>query len=138
MDKSKKRWLIVLGIVLLIGLIVIVLTLGWFARRGKAFESRPLVLIISPDNYDNYQTGEGILIQATAREENGLSRMEVWINDSLVEAVDAEVEETTNLELLSYWVPTSDGKQKIIVRATSSDGVDGQGMVVIYTLSLRR
>jgi len=135
MDKSKKRWLIVLGIVLLIGLIVIVLTLGWFARRGKAFESRPLVLIISPDNYDQYQTGEGILIQATAREENGLSRMEVWINDSLVEAIDAEVEETTNLELLSYWVPTSAGKQKIIVRATSSDGVDGQGMVEIYTLA---
>jgi len=133
MDKSKKRWLIVLGIVLLIGLIILALVLGWFSRRGKAFDSRPLVLIISPKNQSNHLTGEGILIQATAREENGLSRMEVWINDSLVETVEAEVEETTNLELLSYWVPTSAGKQKIIVRATSSDGVDGQGMVVIYT-----
>lgn len=133
MDKSKKRWLIVLGVVLLIGLIILALVLGWFSRRGKAFDSRPLVLIISPKNQDNHQAGEGILIQATAREENGLSRMEVWINDSLVETVEAEVEETTNLELLSYWVPISAGKQKIIVRATSSDGVDGQGMVEIYT-----
>jgi len=133
MDKSKKRWLIVLGVVFLIGLILIVLALGWFARRGKAFDSRPLVLIISPDNYNQYQTGEGVLIQATAREYNGLSRMEIWVNDSLVDAVDAEVEGTTNLELLSYWVPTSDGRQQIIVRATSSDGVDGQGMVEIYT-----
>jgi len=133
MDKSIKRWLIVLGVVFLIGLILIVLAFGWFARRGKAFDSRPLVLIISPDNYNQYQTGEGVLIQATAREYNGLSRMEIWVNDSLVDAVDVEVEGTTNLELLSYWVPTSDGRQQIIVRATSSDGVDGQGMVEIYT-----
>ena len=133
MNKSKKRWLTVLGIVLLIGLIIIALVLGWFSRRGKAFDSRPLVLIISPRNYDQHETGEGILVQATAREENGLSRMEVWVNDVLVEAIDAELDGATNMELLSYWVPTSAGKQKIIVRATSSDGVDGQGMVEVYT-----
>ena len=47
MDKSKKRWLIILG-VLLIGLIILALFLGWFSRRGKAFDSRPLVLIHDP------------------------------------------------------------------------------------------
>ena len=133
MEKSKKRWLIVLGIVLLIGLIIIALGFGWFSRRGKAFDSRPLVLIISPENSDLFQAGDGIIVHATARENNGLARMELWVNDSLIDAVDAESQETTNLVLLSSWVPTFKGKHQIIVRATSSDGIDGQAMILVFT-----
>ena len=47
MDKSKKRLLVTLGVVLVIGLILVGLFLGQFYRRGKeALDSRPLVLIL--------------------------------------------------------------------------------------------
>ena len=133
MDKNKKRWMIVLGVVFIIGLILIALVLGWFSRRGKAFDSRPRVLIVSPENNDKYQAGDGILVHATARENNGLARIELWVNDSLIDALDAEVS-TTNLSLLSTWVPTYEGRHQIIVRATSSDGIDGQSMIQIFTV----
>ncbi len=134
MDKSKKRLLIVLGIVLLIGLIILALFLGWSYKRGKAFNSRPLVLIVSPENNAKYQEGDGILVHATARENNGLARIELWINDNLVDALDAEDLETNNLVLLSSWVPTYEGRHQIIVRATSNDGIDGQSLIQIYAV----
>jgi len=135
MDKSKKRWLIVLGVVLLIGLILIALVLGWFSRRGKAFDSRPLVLIHEP-GYDDYlQVGGGVIIHATATEDNGLARIELWVNDVLVDARDAEDPKLKDMVLFSAWVPTYEGEQQIIVRAISSDDVPGQSSIRINVVA---
>jgi LysM repeat protein len=132
MDKSKKRWLIILGVGLLIGLILIGVFLGMLSRRGKALNSRPLVLIIDPDYGDEIQVGDGVIVHATAREDVGLARIELWINDELIDSRDADVKEgpaPTNLTLVSTWLPTFEGEQQIIVRAISVDGVAGQSMV---------
>jgi hypothetical protein len=137
MDKSKKRWLIILGVVLLIGVILLTLVLGWFSRRGKAFNSRPLVLIHDPILNDQFQVGDGVLVHATAREDNGLSRIELWVNDVLVDAVDTEEQESTNLVLLSTWIPTFEGEQQIIVRAISTDGIPGQSSIQINVIAAR-
>jgi len=134
MNKSKKRWLIVLGVVFLIGLILIVLTLGWFAIRGKAFDSRPLVLIHEPTFDDQVQVGDGVIIHATAREENGLSRIELWVNDELLDFLDAEESDTLNLMLLSSFTPTYEGEHQIIVRAFSADDISGQSAIHIYAI----
>jgi len=134
MDISKKRWLIVLGIVLLIGLIIIALVLGWFSRRGKAFDSRPLVLIHDPGYDDFFQIGDGVLVHATAREDNGLKRIELWANDKLIDAVDAE-EPTTNLVLYSTWIPTYEGEHQIIARAFSTDDISGQSTIIINVVA---
>ncbi len=136
MDKSKKRWLIVLGIVLLIGLIILALFLGWFSRRGRAFDSRPLVLIQEPGYDDNFQVGDGVIIHATATEDNGLTRIELWINDVLIDALDAEEPAPTNLALLSSWIPTYEGETQIIVRAISNDDIPGQSSIRINVVSM--
>ena len=134
MDKSIKRWLIVLGVVLLIGLIIIALVLGWFSRRGKAFDSRPLVLIHEPNFDGQFRVGDGVIVHATAREDNGLSRIELWINDEQVDLYEAEDQATTNLVLFSTWIPTYEGEHQIIVRATSTDGISGQSSIHINAI----
>ena len=134
MDKNKKRWLIVLGVVLLIGLILIALVLGWFSRRGKAFDSRPLVLIHDPGYDDTFQVGDGVLVHATAKEDKGLSRIELWINGDLVDAQDAE-DPTTQLALFSSWIPTFEGEHQVIVRAISVDDIPGQSSIQISVVA---
>ncbi len=134
MDKSKKRLLIILGIVLLIGLIILSLILGWFSRRGKAFDSRPLVLILDPVYDDYFQVGEGVLVHATAQEENGLARIELWADDIMIDALDAE-EPTTNLVLYSSWIPYFEGEHQIIARAISTDDISGQSTIIINAVA---
>ncbi len=135
MDKSKKRWLIVLGIVLLIGLIILALVLGWLSKRGKAFDSRPLVLIHDPIFNSQFQVGEGVIVHATAREDNGLSKIELWVNDVLIDNLDTEEQISTNLVLFSTWIPTYEGEQQIIVRAISTDGIPGQSSIQINVIA---
>ena len=134
MDKSKIRWLIIIGSVLLIGLILIGLFLGQVYRRGKALNSRPLVLILDPDYGDQIQVGDGVIVHATAREDEGLSWIELWVNDVLIDSNQAEESDVTNLTLVSAWTPTFEGEQQIIVRAISADGIPGQAMVQINVI----
>ena len=133
MEANKKRWLIVLGGVFLIGLIMIVLVLGWFARRGEAFESRPLVLIHEPATGDQSQVGSSFVVHATAREEQGLSRIELWVNDQLIESQESAEEDIspTNMTLLSGYTPTYEGEHLIVVRAISSQGISGQSSIAV-------
>ena len=134
MDKNKKRLLVIMGVVLLIGLILLGIFLGQLSRRGKALNSRPLVLILDPGYGDQVQVGEGVIVHATAREDVGLSRIELWVNDQLIASQDADNTEKsapTNLALVSTWLPTFEGEQQIIVRAISTDGIPGQSMVQV-------
>ncbi|RLD00265.1 MAG: hypothetical protein DRI65_16560, partial [Chloroflexota bacterium] len=134
MDKRKKRWLIILGIVLLLGLTLIGLFLGQVYRRGKALNSRPLVLILDPVYGEQFKVGDGIIVHATAREEEGLSRIELWANGVLVDSRDAVEFTPTNLTLVSTWTPTFDGEQQIVVRAISIDDIAGQSMVQVVVV----
>lgn len=132
MDKNKKHTLVILGAVLLIGLVFLGLFLGQVYKRGKALNSRPLVLIIDPGYGDQVEVGDGVIVHATAREDVGLTRIELWINDELVDSRDADVTDgpaPTNLTLVSTWLPTFEGEQQIIVRAISVHDVAGQSMV---------
>jgi len=133
-DKNKKRLIIVLGAGFLIGLCLLTLLLGWFYRRGRAFDSRPLVLIHEPGFDEQFQVGDGVIIHATARENNGLSRIELWINDEQVDLYEAEDQATTNLVLFSTWIPTYEGEHQIIVRAISTDGISGQSSILINAI----
>ncbi|MEJ2411590.1 MAG: LysM domain-containing protein, partial [Anaerolineales bacterium] len=131
MDKSKRRWLMIGGAILLILLILAGLFLGQFISRKKVFDARPLVLIHSPRTFDDFKVGDGVLVHATAREDHGLTRMELWVNDRLVDALDAEEPWPTNMTLVSSWVPTYPGNQVIVVKAVSAPGIDGKSTIQI-------
>ena len=132
MKKSTKRLFFGLGIVFLIGLILLVLTFSWLNRRGQAFNARPLVLIHAPLNNKRLEVGDLVTVHATAREEEGLERMELWVDNQLVESVDAEGQTPTTMVLSSQWLPKTTGHHLIIVRARSSAQITGQSSIRVF------
>jgi LysM repeat protein len=133
MNKSNYlRWGLILGLVGLIIACVLVLGLAYSSGRARAFNSRPLVLIHSPVNHGQVTAGQGIIVHATARSDNGLTHMELWAGDALV-TVEAAPNGSApaNLTLSATWVPQFPGSQALIVRAYSADGTDGQTMVMV-------
>ncbi len=131
MDLKKRRWWFVMGAALLIVLVVGGIILGSILMNKRAFDTRPLVLIHQPLMNDSYQVGDGILIQVTAREDHGLARMEIWANDQLVKVVEGEKPWPTNMAIAASWVPTHEGVQQIVVRATSGNGSAGQSTIQV-------
>lgn len=132
--KSRNRW-IILGAALLIILILGGIWLGGYLKNRQAFNSRPIVLIHRPLLTHSYQVGDGVLIHASAREDQGLSRLEIWANGKLVKAVDAEKPWPTNLAISGTWVPSYEGRGQIVVRAISGKGAEGQATVEVAVVS---
>ncbi len=129
MKTSTKRTIFGLGLLFLIGLILLVLLLGWFNRRGQAFNARPLVLVHAPMNNKRLQVGDRVTIHATTREQEGLERIELWVDGKLMDVVDAEDPAPKSMVFSSQWVPTSTGTHLLIIRAFSSKNVPGQSSI---------
>jgi len=123
---SCLRWGLGIGILAIMLLCIAGVALIYFQRRSVSFNSRPLVLIHAPINHDNVMVGEGIPVHATAREDNGLRRMELWVDDELIAVREAPAGSTINLTLSQSWNPDLPGTHVIVVRAVSSVGVAGQ------------
>jgi len=131
MKKATPRFVIAYGALIIIGICVVAALLLYFPQRVKAVYSRPLVLIHNPINNDQVEVGEGISVHATARNYKGITRMELWIDDVLVHAKEAPEEGINPQILLSNWQPTTTGKHRLIVRAFSTDKIDGQSSITI-------
>jgi hypothetical protein len=103
----------------------------YFQRRSAAFNSRPLVLIHTPINHDRLAVGQIIPVHATAREQSGLGRIELWIDDELITARDAPEGGATSLTLTSAWKPGLAGTHLVVVRAFTLRGIPGQSSVML-------
>lgn len=131
MKKTTKRNWIGRGILLIAGLILVALILVWYRQRDLAFNSRPLVLIQAPRNNKIIEVGEMISVHATAREDQGLKRVELWADGQLVDVLDAGETTPGQMTLSSHWTPTSIGHHLLIVRAFSADDIPGQSSIRI-------
>ena len=129
MNKTSKRKWIGLGILIAVVLLLVVVLLGWYRQRQLAFNARPLVLIQAPTNNKIIEVGEMVSVQATAREDQGLQRVELWADGQLVDALDAGETTPGQMTLVSHWTPTSTGPHVLIVRALSSDDIPGQSSI---------
>ena len=133
MNKANcSRWGLGLALIGLVFACVLALGLAYSSGRARAFNSRPLVLIHNPVHHDRVSVGEGLIVHATARSDNGLTHMELWAGETLV-AVQAAPEGSTpaNLTISSIWIPQVTGSQALMARAYSKDGTDGQTMVML-------
>jgi len=112
--------------------ITLPIALFYYFANNRALKSTPLVLIHSPLNREPFQVGEIIDIHATARGANGLSSVELWVNDTFVDVHNTPEDVSPNaLVFSSSWSATSAGNNVIIVRAVASDGTRGQASIAI-------
>jgi hypothetical protein len=129
--RSCLRWGVGAGILAALLLCVVIVAAFYFQRRSVAFNSRPLVLIHAPINHDRVAVGEGIPVHATAREDSGLRRIELWVDDELVAARDAPEGGATTLTLSHGWYARLEGTHLVVVRALSRRGASGQASVTV-------
>jgi len=138
MERSRHLKIGILILLLLILIAVILAAvLGYFlytTRRAQVFNGRPLVLIHNPLNREQILLGDRVFIHATGRAENGIRRIELWVDNSLEAAQDSPAgEPATSMVFSSSWSPTTLGRHILVVRAYSGGNLEGQATI---TLSL--
>ncbi len=125
----------VVGVLILASLCLLAAGLYSFPGRARALNSRPLVLIHSPLNRDEFKTGAMVNVHATARSQSGIVRMELWANDTLVAEKSVQNGAQTKLLTLSAnWTPLNPGSHTLVVRAISANGVNGQSSIALTTV----
>lgn len=129
--KTHKRWLLPLIIIVILALVVMgaVLLGGRYAH--SIADSRPLVIIHSPANRNLLETGEFTSLHATARSDQGIARMEFWVDDTLIEIKDAADPAGTQMTLVTNWQPDTPGSHALLVRAVSGNKVNGQSSIAV-------
>jgi hypothetical protein len=130
---SRRSLVIAFLLIVLLLLLVLIGLIIYNHLHEKAINDRPLVLIQAPEKSDYIQSGIDVIVHATARSENGIARIELWVNDALVAAEDTAEEELLSLAVLnSNWLPIAPGPQTLVVRAVSNSGVSGQATRIVH------
>jgi LysM repeat protein len=133
--KKRSRWIWLLGVLVLIFVLFALVSISYLQARSRAFSSRPLVLITSPAPNGQVHTGDGVIVHASARHDRGLRRLELWVNNVLVEAREVpQGTAPTTLVLSTDWVMTDVGLNTITARAFAANGVAGQSSVMLEVL----
>lgn len=133
-NKGCARWTVLLGMLALLLICIAAAGLVYFQARASAVNSRPLVLIHAPVNHDQVHVGDGVLVHATARADNGLRRIELWADGVFVDARDV-ADAPSTLVFSGSWIPRAAGNHVLIVRAVAADGTAGQAAVTVEALA---
>ena len=128
---KKKRLLWLIPVVLLLA-VLIWAGVFYFILRNRSLASRPLVLIQSPLNGEYVDVGEGVAVQAVARVDEGVHRMQIWVDDELVAEKNVAGEDINSpMVIITRWVPAASGRHVVSVRAFSGKGMSGHATVFV-------
>ena len=96
----------------------------------------PVVTLNEPAAGSRVGSGATLLVFATARDAQKVTRLDLWINDTLVtQQASPAPEGVTPLSLVYQWTPTEAGVHYVLVRAYDSTGVTGESPLVAVTVS---
>jgi hypothetical protein len=117
--------------VLILGLIMLALVgvAAWLLLRPGVKQAGDLrVSIDAPPNGTQVAEGNTLTIVATATDPEGLSRLEIWIDDALAQVTPAE---TSSLAVTYPWTAHTPGSHLIIARAYNTDGQSSDDLATI-------
>jgi len=121
-QKSKLPIGCCLGALGLSVFLVVAVLVGYYFLVPR-FIARPLVLINSPHNGNQLETGQSVTVQAVARDDIRVTRVELWVDGQLQQIETSSLEGGTSpFPLLTDWLPTSIGIHTLTVRAFNTQG----------------
>jgi hypothetical protein len=134
----RKRILPLLGILGGLCAVLAVLALaGYVFLTPAEAASRPLVLIHAPEHGDQLEIGQPTTIHATARAENMITRVELWVDGELTQVETSSIPGGISpFPLLADWEPTSAGIHTLIVRAFDSQGGRAHSSIEVEAVEL--
>ncbi len=123
-NQNKKQFpeliLIISGALILFTLAIL---LGYYLLVPREMLPRPLVFIHSPDHGSAVSLNKQVVIHATSRDENHITRMEFWVDGVLHDVERSEIESgITPFPMLVSWQPDAAGEHTITFRAFNSRG----------------
>ena len=111
------------------------------AMAGYAFlspadaASNPLVLINSPLNRDQIESGQRVIVQAVARDDSGVTRVELWVNGQLYDTESSSLPGGISpFPLIATWQPQTAGSYTLIVRAFNNAGNRTQASIDVNVI----
>ena len=117
--------------VLIVGLIALALAgvVAWLLLWPGVEQARGLqVNIESPADGTQVTEGNTLTIIATATDQEGLSRLEIWIDDALAQVTPAE---TSSLAVNHLWTAHTPGSHLIIARAYNAEGQSSDALATV-------
>jgi hypothetical protein len=111
---------------------------GWaYFFRVPAVEARPVVLIGSPGYGEQVEVGQGVMVQAVARDETGVVRVELWADGELEESQGSSWPGgVTPFPFTTNWQPLSPGIHTLVVRAFNDQGARAHALVNVEAVAL--
>ncbi|MBI1879422.1 MAG: FHA domain-containing protein [Chloroflexi bacterium] len=111
-------WLVIIGL----GLAALVAILGlgafWYFSQTPSVAQAPVVTIINPANGAQVELNVPLIVQATASDSRGVTRMELWADGTLVtQQASPSSQGASPLLLNMTWTPTVPGSHFLEVRA---------------------
>jgi hypothetical protein len=111
--------------------LLLLLMIGLACRVGQP--SKPTVSILAPANDETLTIGQDIIVQSVSVSKVGLKRVELWVNDQLVDTQIAD--STTAYTALQPWRPDRKGIYLLKIRAfDQADVVSDPAAVSVVVL----
>ena len=128
--KPPLALLILGGLLLIAAVLALIIYFTLFPRVRDS--QRPLILIHSPENGAELLVGDTVLIHATARDAEGITRVEFWVDDQLEGVEVSSLEEGLNpFPMLVSWEPDREGEFTLTFRAFNSRGARSQSFITV-------
>ena len=129
------------AVVIVVVLLVIACSLA-AAIGGLAYlfhvptaEARPMVLISAPAHGQQAEVGEAISVQAVARDETKVTRVELWVDGVLETSQESILPGGISpFPILATWQPLTSGTHTLIVRAFNSQNAHAHSSVTVDAL----
>ena len=128
-----KRGCLIFVLVLFLIVCLALALAGWFWFTTQP--TKPMIQISSPRDGERIQWGQTTHIQAMARDNQKIRRVELWIDGALHDAQNSTVPGGVSpFPVTLNWQPTTPGAHTIIVRAFNPRGGHAQGIVTIEAI----
>lgn len=108
-----------------------------YVYYGTAVEARPMVFINSPSHGQQVEVGDVISVQAVARDETKVTRVELWVDGVLLTSQESSLPRGVSpFPLLATWQPLAPGNHVLIVRAFNVQNAHASSAVTVAALGL--
>ena len=130
-SNKKSKLPLILGCSALLAILVVVVLLGGYFYTTTSASGQSVISIRSPQNGDILVTGDPVQISALARDDDKVTRIELWVDSVLVDVQESNVPGGINpFPLLTTWYPT-EGSHTLIVRAFDGRNDDFQATIYV-------
>jgi len=95
-------------------------TLGGGKKADEA--ALPSVVIIAPPSGARATVGQEVEVQSLATDDRGIARVELWVDDVLVQQDTPPTGQPPSFSVVQRWTPPEPGEYILVVKAYNVDG----------------